>query len=148
MYHGIRPPERISTCWGPMSSYVPTIPEGISSNNTQILIMPVIILGWKATQLLKIRKTKRSQCYPDFAKESVYGAMNSAKVKCWGKFAIFLQVSKSQKHFFLNLHCPKNEQNIRQNLVLWRWSRILSNISFFWGAMEVQEKMLLRFTDL
>ena len=26
-----------------------------------------------------------------------------------------LKVSKSQKHFFLKLHCPKNERNIRQN---------------------------------
>ena len=25
------------------------------------------------------------------------------------------KVSKSQKHFFLKLHCPKNKQNIRQN---------------------------------
>ena len=26
-----------------------------------------------------------------------------------------IKVSKSQKHIFLKLHCPKNEQNIRQN---------------------------------
>ena len=29
-----------------------------------------------------------------------------------------LKVSKSQKHFFLKLHCPKNKQNIRQNSAL------------------------------
>jgi hypothetical protein len=29
-----------------------------------------------------------------------------------------LKVSKSQKHFFLKLHCPKNERNIRQNSAL------------------------------
>ena len=29
-----------------------------------------------------------------------------------------LKVSKSQKQFFLKLHCPKNEQNIRQNSAL------------------------------
>ena len=29
-----------------------------------------------------------------------------------------LKVSKFQKHFFLKLHCPKNEQNIRQNSAL------------------------------
>ena len=29
-----------------------------------------------------------------------------------------LKVSKSQKHFFLKLHCPKKEQNIRQNSAL------------------------------
>ena len=29
-----------------------------------------------------------------------------------------LKVSKSQKHFFLKLHCPKNERNIWQNSVL------------------------------
>jgi hypothetical protein len=34
-----------------------------------------------------------------------------------------LKVSKSQKHFFLKLHCPKTEQNIRQNsaLVFKKW---------------------------
>ena len=30
-----------------------------------------------------------------------------------------VKVSKSQKHFLLKLHCPKNEQNIRQNSALW-----------------------------
>ena len=29
-----------------------------------------------------------------------------------------LKVSKSQKHFFSKLHCPKNERNIRQNSAL------------------------------
>ena len=29
-----------------------------------------------------------------------------------------LKVSKYQKHFFLKLHCPKNERNIRQNSAL------------------------------
>ena len=29
-----------------------------------------------------------------------------------------LKVSKSQKHFFLKLHCPKNERNIWQNSAL------------------------------
>jgi hypothetical protein len=29
-----------------------------------------------------------------------------------------LKVSKSQKHFFLKLHCPKYEQNIRQDSAL------------------------------
>ena len=29
-----------------------------------------------------------------------------------------LKVSKSQKHFFLKLHCPKNKQNIGQNSAL------------------------------
>ena len=30
-----------------------------------------------------------------------------------------LKVRKSQKHFFLNFHCPKKERNIRQNFTLW-----------------------------
>ena len=30
----------------------------------------------------------------------------------------YVKVSKSQKHFFLKFHCPKNEQNIRQNSAL------------------------------
>ena len=33
-------------------------------------------------------------------------------------FQTKLKVSKSQKHFFLKLHCPKNERNIRQNSAL------------------------------
>ena len=35
--------------------------------------------------------------------------------------AVFLsavKVSKSQKHFFLKFHCPKNKRNIRQNSAL------------------------------
>ena len=30
-----------------------------------------------------------------------------------------LKVSKSQKQFFLKLHCPKDEQNIRHNSHIW-----------------------------
>ena len=30
----------------------------------------------------------------------------------------WLKVNKSQKQFFLKLHCPKNERNIRQNSAL------------------------------
>ena len=41
-----------------------------------------------------------------------------------------LKVSKSQKYFFLKLHCPKNEQNIRQDSAIASQGRILSNISF------------------
>ena len=41
----------------------------------------------------------------------------------WGSFKLTmlisaLKVSKSQKHFFSKLHCPKNEWNIRQNSAL------------------------------
>ena len=57
-------------------------------------------------------------------------------------FSAPLKVSKSQKHF-LKLPCPKNELNIRQNSAL-----ALSNILFVFCAMEFQEKMLLRLTDL
>ena len=44
--------------------------------------------------------------------------------------------------FFLKLHYPKKEKNIRQNSAL-----ILSNILFIFWAMQFQEKLLLRFTD-
>ena len=40
-----------------------------------------------------------------------------------------VKVNKSQKHFFLKLHCPK------------------SDISFAFWVMKFQEKLLLRFTD-
>ena len=32
-----------------------------------------------------------------------------------------LKVSKFQKHFFFKLHCPKIEQNIKQNSALWSY---------------------------
>ena len=63
-------------------------------------------------------------------------------------FSSYLKVSKFEKHFFLKLHCPKTERNISQNSALVLYSRILSNISFVFWAMEFQEKMLLIFTDL
>jgi hypothetical protein len=59
-----------------------------------------------------------------------------------------LKVSKSQKHFFLKLHCPKNQRNIWQNSDLASWGRILSNVLFIFGAIEFQGKLLLSFTDL
>ena len=59
-----------------------------------------------------------------------------------------LKVSKSQRHFFLKLYCPKNELNIWQNSALASKGRILFNISFIFWAMEFQEKLLFRFTDL
>ena len=61
--------------------------------------------------------------------------------------AACLMVSRSQKHFFLKLHCPKNEGKIRQYSALWSYSRILSDISFLFWAMVFQEKNVLRFTD-
>jgi hypothetical protein len=59
-----------------------------------------------------------------------------------------LKVSKSQKHFFLRLHCPQNERNIKTKFCPMKLRQNFSNISFVFGAMEFQEKMLLRFTDL
>jgi len=35
------------------------------------------------------------------------------------KFCTFLKVEKSQRHFFLELHCLKNEWNIKQILPFW-----------------------------
>ena len=71
---------------------------------------------------------------------------------CKHVFCLFLnhyvKVSRSQKHFFLKLHCPKNERYIWQNSALASYGRILSNILFVIWAMEFQEKLLLRFTDL
>ena len=56
-----------------------------------------------------------------------------------------LKVSKSQKHFFLKFHCPKNKRNIWQNSALASLGRIL--LFVFW-AMEFQERLLLILTDL
>ena len=58
---------------------------------------------------------------------------------------IYLKISKSQKHFFLKLHCPQNKLNIWQNLL--RTEICLIFRSLIW-AMEFQEKLPLRFTDL
>ena len=48
------------------------------------------------------------QCFSDF---NQYSFVKGNKT--------IVKVSKSQKHFFLRLHCPKNERNIRQNSALW-----------------------------
>ena len=53
------------------------------------------------------------------------------------------KVSKSLFFFFLKLHCPKNEQNIRQNFALSSYGRILSNILLVFWAIQLQEEMLL-----
>ena len=52
----------------------------------------------------------------------------------------FLKVNKSQKHFFLKLHCPKNERN----MYLIKFCQLFS---FGFWVKEFQEKMLLRMTD-
>ena len=57
----------------------------------------------------------------------------------------FLKVSKSQKHFFLKLYCPKHERNIRQNLPYEPRAEFCQIFRSFFG---VSRKMLLRFTDL
>ena len=60
-----------------------------------------------------------------------------------------VKVSKSQKPFFLKLYCLKNKRNTFTLLHKAEFcGRILSNILFVFRAMEFQEKMLLRFTDL
>ena len=65
---------------------------------------------------------------------NIFGSRVDDKRKVWNKYTkksrvetrvsisknqhskyVGLKVSKSQKHFFLKLQCPKNEQNIRQN---------------------------------
>ena len=53
---------------------------------------------------------------------------------------MIIKVRKSQKHFFWNSIAQKTNKIFDKILPL-------SNISFFW-AMEFQEKMVLRFTDL
>ena len=54
---------------------------------------------------------------------------------------LYLKVSKSQKNFSWKSIAQKtNEIFIRQNSALLRYGKILSNISFFFGAMEFQEK--------
>ena len=42
----------------------------------------------------------------------------STKLTLILEFVELLKVSKSQKNFFLQLHCPKNERNIWQNFAL------------------------------
>jgi hypothetical protein len=59
-----------------------------------------------------------------------------------------LKVSLSQKQFFFKLHCPKNERNIRQNSAPAARAEFYLIFCLFFGVMEFQEKMLLRFTDL
>ena len=58
----------------------------------------------------------------------------------------FLEVSKSQKNIFLKLQCPKNERTKFCPMKLGQ--KFVKYFGFFFYAMEFQEKMLLRFTDL
>ena len=71
---------------------------------------------------------------------------NQVNFECKRHNNYFLKVSKSQKHFFLKLHCQANEWNIWQNSALASYGRILYKISFIFWVMEFQEKMLLSFT--
>ena len=62
-----------------------------------------------------------------------------------------VKVSKYQKHFFLKLHCPKDERNIRQNYALACFIRqnfVQYFVTFVFWENEFQEKLLLRHTDL
>ena len=51
-----------------------------------------------------------------------------------------INVSKSQKHFLLKLHCPKNEWNIWKNSALRSRGRMLSKISLVFWAIQFEEK--------
>ena len=53
---------------------------------------------------------------------------------------VYIKVSKSQKHFFLKLHCPKNERNIRQNSVLALSSFIRAEFRSFFGQWGFKKK--------
>ena len=62
-----------------------------------------------------------------------------------------VKVSKYQKHFFLKLHCPKDERNIRQNYALACFIRqnfVQYFVTFVFWANEFQEKFLMIFLDL
>ena len=54
--------------------------------------------------------------------EGAHGIVMKARHRKTGTIValkkVLLKVSKSQKQFFLKLHCQKNERNIRQNSVL------------------------------
>ena len=56
----------------------------------------------------------------------------------------------SQKHFFLELHYPKKTNEILDKILPYeaRAKFCQIHISFIFGAMEFQEKLLLGFTDL
>ena len=53
-----------------------------------------------------------------------------------------LKVSKSQKDFFLTLHCPKNERNITQNSAQWGKARAEFCLIFcsFFGQWNFKKK--------
>ena len=51
-----------------------------------------------------------------------------------------LKVSKSQMHFFLKLHCPKNERNIWQNSALWIFRSVSKN--YFWDLLTFNKRLV------
>ena len=59
-----------------------------------------------------------------------------------------VKVSKSQKHFFLKLHCPpKRTKYLTKVYPMKLMQNFIKYFVRFW-EMEFQEKILLRFTDL
>ena len=79
----------------------------------------IMLEGWKTFHA----------CLKNFILFTLFTAVSDfqqLKTMCWQSFIKnicfyfqhVLKVSKSQKHFFLKLHCPKNERNIRQNSAL------------------------------
>jgi len=64
----------------------------------------------------------------------------------------FLKVSKFQKHFFLKLHCPKNERNLRQNSALlqslWHKGPYFNYVSTFLSIFDQVSTLVSIFTTV
>ena len=61
-------------------------------------------------------------------------------------YVLILKVRKSQKQFFLKLHCPKSDRNILKDFCA--GAELLQKFSVTFWAIELLEKCLLRFPDL
>ena len=69
---------------------------------------------------------------------------NQVVLTCLPTYFFQVKVSKSQTHFFLKLHCPKNKRNIWQNSALAfeiYWSLEKSGRKFFMRLHRISNKI-------
>ena len=82
------------------------------------------LLFWVTKYFLLIRLENRLFLWAEFRSELQLDFLKKSTAQPYAPpsqiITGILKVSKSQKHFFLKLHCPKNELNILQK---WNWNR-------------------------
>ena len=113
---------RVWTIWQSLS---PTQPEILNFKYGHSPDRPHKFPGLQGTRLTN-RHQELANLHLAAKKDHMNIYLSILLFESMGVVWMLLKVSKSQKHFFLKLHCQKNEQNIWQNSALASWGRILS----------------------